>query len=128
MCGHTEDDRSIREVRCPPARGQYSAMTRHVILFLAANPHTTNPLRLGEECAAIQRELKMAPQRDDFQFESRWAVSIDELIRHLNELSPTVIHFSGHGGGGADMFFGEESPPQPAQRDAAVHHELPHQI
>ena len=73
-------------------------MSRHVILFLAANPLSTDPLRLGDECAAIQRELKMAPHRDDFQFESRWAVSIDEMIRHLNELAPTVIHFSGHGG------------------------------
>lgn len=72
-------------------------MTKHVILFVAANPHTSNPLRLAEECAEIHRELKLAPHRDDFQFESRWAVSIDELMRHLNELAPTVIHFSGHG-------------------------------
>ena len=69
-----------------------------VILFLAATPHTTNPLKLGNECAEIQRELKMAPYRDDFRFESRWAVSIDELMRHLMEIDPTVIHFSGHCG------------------------------
>lgn len=43
-------------------------MNKHVILFLAANPHGTNPLRLGEGCAEIQRELKIAPDRDDFQF------------------------------------------------------------
>lgn len=54
-------------------------MRKHVILFVAANPRTSDPLRLAEECAEIQRELKMAPHRDDFQFESRWAVSIDEL-------------------------------------------------
>jgi CHAT domain len=72
---------------------------KQVILFLAANPRTSNPLRLAEECADIQRELKMSPHRDDFHFESRWAVSIDELMRHLNELAPTVIHFAGHGAG-----------------------------
>jgi len=43
-----------------------------VILFLAANPEGTNPLH-----------------RDDFRFESRWAVGIDELMRHLMELDPT---------------------------------------
>ena len=74
-------------------------MKKHVILFLAANPRARNPLQLAEECAEIQRELKMSPYRDDFQFESRWAVSIDELMRHLNELAPTVVHFAGHGAG-----------------------------
>jgi tetratricopeptide (TPR) repeat protein len=72
-------------------------MPQHVILFLAANPEGTSPLKLGEECAEIQREIKMAPHRADFRFESRWAVSIDELMRHLMELDPSVIHFSGHG-------------------------------
>jgi len=83
-------------------------MPKHTILFLAANPHGTSQLRLGEECAEIQRELKMAPHRNDFRFESRWAVSIDELMRHLMEIDPTVIHFSGHGGGSAGLLFQDE--------------------
>src|ERR1051325_3273315 len=72
--------------------------TTHVILFLAVNHRGGNLLKLGEECAEIQRELRMARNRDAFRFESRWAVSIDELMRHLTELDPTVVHFSGHGG------------------------------
>jgi len=89
-------------------------MKKHVILFLAANPRGSNPLKLGEECAEIQRELKMTPNRDDFHFESRWAVGIDELMRHLTELDPTVIHFSGHGGGSSGLMFqDEQSQPQP---------------
>ena len=83
-------------------------MTKHTILYIAANPHTSNPLKLAEECAAIQRELKLAPRRDDFHFESRWAVSIDELMRHLNELNPSVIHFSGHVGGSAGIVLQDE--------------------
>lgn len=56
----------------------------------------------------------MTPNRDDFQFESRWAVSIDELMRHLTELDPTVIHFSGHGGGSSGLMFqDEQGQPQP---------------
>jgi len=83
-------------------------MPKHVILFLAANPDGTNPLKLGEECAEIQRELKMTPHRADFHFESRWAVSIDELMRHLMELDPAVLHFSGHGGGSTGLLLQDE--------------------
>jgi hypothetical protein len=70
---------------------------KHTILYVAANPLDTNRLALDEECAAIERELRMASGRDDFDFRSRWAVSVDELMRHLNELQPTILHFSGHG-------------------------------
>ena len=94
-------------------------MSRHVILFLAANPHTTDHLRLGEECAAVERELRLSTHRNDFQFVSRWAVSIDELLRHLNELNPTVIHFSGHGGGEDGLLLQDEhGQPQPVSARA----------
>jgi hypothetical protein len=72
-----------------------------VIAYLAASPTGTPPLRQGEECAEIMRELRLAPFRDDFRIESRWAVTSDELLRHLTELDPEVIHLSGHGGDGA---------------------------
>jgi hypothetical protein len=89
-------------------------MSKHVILFQAANPDTTSPLKLGEECAEIQRELKLSPHRDDFQFESRWAVGIDELMRHLTELDPAVIHVSGHGDcHGGLLLQDEHGQPQP---------------
>lgn len=71
-----------------------------LILFLAANPAGTSGPGLAEECAAIERELQSAAHRD-FEFQSRWAVTIDELMFHLNALRPTVIHFSGHGSAGA---------------------------
>lgn len=94
--------------------GRWDGMRTQVILFLAANPRGSHPLRLAEECAEIQRELKMAPHRDDFRFESRWAVGVDELMRHLMELDPTVIHFSGHGGGSAGLMLqDEQGHPQP---------------
>jgi CHAT domain-containing protein len=94
-------------------------MTRHVILFLAASRPGSNPLKLAEECAEIQREIKMTPNRDDFRFESRWAVSIDELMRHLTELDPTVIHISGHGGDRAGLMLQDEhGEPQPVSARA----------
>ena len=70
------------------------------ILFLAANPGTTAKLALNEECAAVDRELRLAAHRD-FDFVSRWVVTVDELMRHLNELQPTIVHFSGHGAASA---------------------------
>jgi hypothetical protein len=79
-----------------------------VILFLAANPRGSNLLELSEECAEIQRELQMTLYRDDFRFESRWAVGIDDLMRHLTELDPTVIHFSGHGSGSPGLMLQDE--------------------
>jgi hypothetical protein len=76
-------------------------MNKHRILFLAANPSRSSRIALDEECAAIERELRMTSGRDDFDFRSKWAVSVDELMRHLNELQPTILHFSGHGSTGA---------------------------
>ena len=67
------------------ARPPRPATARHVILFLAANPAETTRLALDEECAAIERELRMTTGRDDFDFRSRWAVSVDEAMRALNE-------------------------------------------
>ena len=47
------DERVQATLETAGAPGPLAAVTRPVILFLAANPDTTNPLRLGEECAAI---------------------------------------------------------------------------
>jgi len=92
------------------------AARRHVILFLAANPDETTRLALDEECAAIERELRMTTGRDDFDFRSRWAVSVDEVMRSLNELQPTIIHFSGHGGGSDGIHLHDERSRPPARR------------
>jgi hypothetical protein len=59
-------------------------------------------LALDAECAAIEHELRMTLGRDDFDFRSKWAVNVDEMMRHLNECRPTIIHFSGHGGSSHD--------------------------
>lgn len=72
--------------------------SRSVILFIGANPIGNSPLALEEECAAIERELRMTEGRDDFDFRSKWAITCDDMMRYLNELHPAIIHFSGHGG------------------------------
>jgi hypothetical protein len=95
--------------------------SRHTILFLPTNPGGTTGLALDEECSAIEHELRMTPGRDDFDFRSKWAVSIDEMMRHLNECQPTIVHFSGHGSGSADIYVRDRRhPPFPPHRDIEV--------
>lgn len=72
-------------------------MPKPVILFLAAHPEGTTRVALDEECAATERELRMTPGCDDLEFRARWAVTVDDVMRALNELRPAIVHFSGHG-------------------------------
>lgn len=71
---------------------------KHTILFLAANPQGTDRLALDEEARAIEDELATSGHRDHFEFVTRWAVRPLDLLRHLQKLKPTIVHFSGHGG------------------------------
>jgi hypothetical protein len=106
----------------PPSSNVTSrAARRHVILFLAAHPSGTTQLALSEECAAIEDELARTQARDDFEFRSKWTVSVDDMMRHLNAYQPTIVHFSGHGGGVDDVRV--QAPEQAAhhvQRDIVV--------
>lgn len=72
-------------------------MTKHTILFLAANPTGNSPLALDREARAIHVELERSGYRDQFEFVTRWAVEPMDLLRELRKLRPTVVHFSGHG-------------------------------
>jgi len=67
------------------------------ILFLAANPIDTQPLRLDEEMRAIDRALRAAEFRDRFEIEQEWAVRIGDLQEALLRYEPDIVHFSGHG-------------------------------
>jgi DNA-binding NarL/FixJ family response regulator len=70
---------------------------RHTILFLAANPLSTDELALDREARAIQEELERSGHRDQFELVTRWAVEPMDLLRELRRLKPTLVHFSGHG-------------------------------
>ncbi|HWO24006.1 MAG TPA: CHAT domain-containing protein [Kofleriaceae bacterium] len=79
-------------------RSQRSLMTKHTILFLAANPSGTDPRALDREARAMQGELQRSGFRDRFELVTRWATEPLDLLRELRALKPTVVHFSGHGG------------------------------
>lgn len=67
------------------------------VLFLAANPIDTPPLRLDEEARMISEKIRLSNYRDSLIFESRWATRSSDILQAINETNPTVVHFSGHG-------------------------------
>src|SRR5262245_21463595 len=88
------------------------------ILFLAANPRDTNPLRLGEEMRAIKERLRLSDLRDEFAVEQEWAVRVADLQGHLLRHQPHVVHFSGHGSPAGEIILednaGRARPVSPA--------------
>lgn len=86
-----------------------------VILFLAANPHNSQPLRLDEEIREIDAELRRSKHRDRFELKQRWAVRTRDLMRSLLDCQPHIVHFSGHGAGqptNSQTKRSQSNPPQ----------------
>ncbi len=78
------------------------------ILFLAANPKDTARLRLDQELRDIGEGLQRAQKRDQFQLEQRLAVRPRDIQRAMLDISPQIIHFSGHGTGEQGLVFEDE--------------------
>jgi Effector-associated domain 1/TIR domain/CHAT domain len=78
------------------------------ILFLAANPKGTDPLRLDQELRDIGEGLQRAQKRDQFNLEQRSAVRPRDIQRAMLDLEPQIIHFSGHGVGEVGLVFEDE--------------------
>lgn len=74
---------------------------QRTILFLAANPISTRPLRLDEEVREIESGLQRSRHRDRFALKQQWAVRPRDLQRALLDYRPQIVHFSGHGIGQA---------------------------
>ncbi len=73
------------------------AMLTVKVLFLAANPSSTDRLAIDEEMRAIEQKVRAAEHRDALVFQSNWAVRPDDLLQLLNQHRPQIVHFSGHG-------------------------------
>lgn len=67
------------------------------VLIVSANPSGTSPLKLDEEVREIETKIRAAEHRDDVELITKWAARPDDLLQALNEHSPHVVHFSGHG-------------------------------
>lgn len=91
------------------------------VLFLAANPLDQEQLRLDEEVRSIGEMIRKSEHRDAIQLESRWAVRPLDVLQAINECSPTVVHFSGHGSDTDEIVFQDEmGQAKPVTKDAIV--------
>jgi hypothetical protein len=67
------------------------------ILYLAANPSDTSPVRVGAEVRELTARIQQGAHRDAFEIIQYFAVRPQDLLRGLQEVQPHVLHFSGHG-------------------------------
>jgi len=67
------------------------------VLYLAANPIDTPRMRLDQEIRAISEKVRGATSPRQVVMIPWFAVRPDDLLQALNETTPHVVHFSGHG-------------------------------
>src|SRR4051794_31921242 len=97
-------------------------MDKVKVLFLAANPAGTKPLKLDEEIRQITVKVRAAEYRDALELISRWAVRPDDLLQALLEVKPHVVHFSGHGTKAEQLILlDDQGNPKPVTKGALVH-------
>lgn len=75
------------------------------VLFLAANPVDTTPLRLGEEVRTIDERLREGTLRDRIHIDQQWATRLADLSQALLRHQPHIVHFSGHGSDAGRLIF-----------------------
>lgn len=71
------------------------------ILFLAANPVNTTQLRLEQELRDVKLALRQSRYRDQFDLQAVSAARINDMRQAMLDIEPQILHFSGHGEGGA---------------------------
>ncbi|WP_276875278.1 CHAT domain-containing protein [Chryseobacterium joostei] len=98
---HLQTQREIRALKDIPQK--------ITVLFLASNPLDLTQLRLDEEARAIANMIRQSKYRDSVQFESRWALQPMDLLQAINELNPTIVHFSGHGSDNDEIAFQDQN-------------------
>ncbi|KIC61353.1 hypothetical protein RM51_17790 [Chryseobacterium taiwanense] len=98
---HLQTQREIRALKDIPQK--------ITVLFLASNPLDLTQLRLDQEARAIANMIRQSKYRDSVQFESRWALQPMDLLQAINELNPTIVHFSGHGSDNDEIAFQDQN-------------------
>jgi hypothetical protein len=78
-----------------------SAVQKLKILFLAANPVNTTQLRLEQELRDVKIALRQSRYRDQFDLQAVSAARINDMRQAMLDIEPQILHFAGHGEGGA---------------------------
>lgn len=89
------------------------------ILLLAANPQGTDSLRLDKEVRAIDRALRTAEMREQFELHHHWAVQTRDLPNLFTRYQPVIVHFCGHGDTSGELILDSDADvPTPVAVDA----------
>lgn len=84
------------------AAREAKSMPKKTVCMLLASPQDEQPLRLDEEVRDSFQKLKLVNSPSvEIDLRTEWAVKLSELTDHLLNYKPQIVHFSGHGGGGA---------------------------
>ena len=78
------------------------------VLFVAANPLSTTRLSLDEEVRQVLDKMRGAKYQSTVELRAAWAARPDDLLMALNQFSPDVLHFSGHGSPDGGLAFVDE--------------------
>jgi hypothetical protein len=97
------------------------------ILFLAANPRDTDPLRLDQEVRAIDEALRKAAYRDSFDLIQHSAVRVGGLQGLLLRHQPHIVHLGGLGNALSEIILEDsrgshEAVPSDAHQTAKAGH------
>jgi formylglycine-generating enzyme required for sulfatase activity len=84
-------------------------MNRYTILFLAANPSDSQPLKLDEEIRRIDHNIRLAEFRDMFEIRQHWAVRADDIQELFLRHKPHIVHYSGHGSKSSEIILQDDS-------------------
>lgn len=102
-----------KETNQSPASGKIK------ILFLAANPAFTPPLKIDEEIRMIKQKIRAAEYSDSIELVSAWAIRPDDLQQILLEQKPHIVHFSGHGAPTGELILKDkDGNPKPVKPEA----------
>lgn len=102
--GRAFRSQDIRLTQAQEAIDRLSRLPEKItVLFLATNPIDQHQLRLDEEARSIQEMITKAKHRDAVNFQTRWAARPGDILQVVNELSPSIVHFSGHGSEDSDL-------------------------
>lgn len=99
----------VRAARAVLDARPWEQVSSHItVLLLTAEPDGEDRLRIDREVREIQDQVRSSDLRDSIHFEYRPATRFVDLIQHLNETEPDVIHFSGHGYNGGIALHDED--------------------
>lgn len=79
------------------------------ILFVAANPSSTEHVFVEQEYNAIEQQLRMSAHRDAVRLRAVWATRPLDLINELNRKPPAIVHFAGHGTPGEGLLLVDDN-------------------